>query len=140
MRRAIASASPDSSAVHGRASRISHRTSARPPTPLYVPSRSHAGSVGAGSVTASGIQGPSSHRTWSSTHLHAASAVSTYLLCSLTRPMMASRVTTRQADTASEGTYAAPGLPDVLVGSIMMLLTSRADVPGHRPPRVIGSS
>ena len=88
-RSAIPAASSDSSLVQARASRISASTWASPPTPLCTPSRSHdsEGSIrsvsgwpvpGCSAGTVFGIQGPSSQRTWSSTHRQAASATSVY--------------------------------------------------------------
>jgi hypothetical protein len=73
-RSAMASPRSRSAWVHGRERRTSASASARPPTPLCVPSRSQEGPAAPGSVAEAGIHGPSSQRTWSSTQRHAASA------------------------------------------------------------------
>ena len=56
----IAAASSASADVHVLARAISTSTWASPPMPLCIPSRSHAASGAGGSVTDTGIQGPTS--------------------------------------------------------------------------------
>ena len=89
-----------SSSVHGRASRTSASTCASPPMPLCIPSRSSGGPPSCGTV--SGIHGPSSHRTWSSTQRQAASPRSAYVSCEVIRrssPFIPGRAARRPSPT-----------------------------------------
>ncbi len=99
-RSAIAAASAASSSVHARVAATAASACTSPPIPLCIPSRSHSGSVAAG---VSGIHGPpSSYRTWSSTHRHAASASSRS--GALMAAMLAPVPTIRLRPPASEST------------------------------------